>query len=84
MSWDTRMHELFGMKPESFSGKYDDFLALVHLEDRDKLAQEVTVASNQRTGFAVKFRVQKASLRTVSFLEMAGEFDSEIGTDPGE
>jgi hypothetical protein len=27
MSWDTRMHELFGMKPESFSGKYDDFLA---------------------------------------------------------
>jgi hypothetical protein len=57
MSWDSRMHELFGIKPESFSGKYDDFLALVHLEDREKLAQEVTAALNQRTEFAVKFRV---------------------------
>jgi two-component system sensor histidine kinase/response regulator len=77
------MHELFGMKPGSFSGKYDDFLALVHLEDRDELAQEVNAALNQRTEFAVKFRVQGASLGTVSFLEMAGKVDAEIEGGPG-
>jgi hypothetical protein len=30
MLWDGRMHELFGIEPGSFSGKYVDFLALVH------------------------------------------------------
>ena len=76
------MHELFGMKPESFSGKYDDFLALVHPEDRDKLAQEVNAALSQRTEFAVKFRVSRPSLGTVSFLEMAGQVDAETESGP--
>jgi two-component system, sensor histidine kinase and response regulator len=42
MLWDARMHQLFGVQPGSFSGKYDDFLGLVHIEDRGRLAGDGT------------------------------------------
>jgi hypothetical protein len=29
MRWDIQMYALFGLEPGSFSGKYNDFLALV-------------------------------------------------------
>jgi PAS domain-containing protein len=76
------MHELFGMNPESFSGKYDDFLLLVHHEDRDELARKFNAALTQRTDFAVKFRVQRGSLETISFLEMAAKVDAGIEGAP--
>ena len=41
MRWDTQMHALFGLEPGSFSGKYNDFLALVDSGDRPRLAQEI-------------------------------------------
>src|ERR1700736_5882845 len=41
MRWDTQMYALFGLEPGSFSGKYNDFLALVDSGDRPRLAQEI-------------------------------------------
>jgi PAS domain S-box-containing protein len=71
MLWDPRMHELFGIEPGGFSGKYDDFLEFVHAEDRLRLAREITSASSNRPEFEMEFRVLRPSDRTVCFLEMS-------------
>jgi two-component system sensor histidine kinase/response regulator len=57
MRWDTRMHQIFGIEPGSFSGKYDDFLTLLHFEDRPRVIQEMTAALGKQTEFPLKLRV---------------------------
>src|ERR1700722_633610 len=72
MSWDLRMHELFGVEPESFSGNYDDFVALLHSEDRPKLTREkVTIALGQSHEFEVEFRINRPGESAAHFLEMS-------------
>ena len=70
MLWDARMHELFGVEPGSFSGRYDDFLALVHFEDRPRLAREIAAALGTRPECELEFRVISPSDCAVRFLEM--------------
>ena len=38
--WDDRMHSLFGVAPGAFSRNYEDFLALLHDEDRERIRDE--------------------------------------------
>ena len=70
MLWDAGMHELFGVKPGSFHGKYDDFLALVHFEDRVKLAREIAAALGERPEFEVEFRIIRPFDCAIRFLKM--------------
>jgi two-component system sensor histidine kinase/response regulator len=44
MRWDVRMHALFGLRPGSFSGKHEDFLALLEPGDRVKLSRAIAAA----------------------------------------
>jgi PAS domain S-box-containing protein len=78
MLWDGRMHELFGIAPGSFSGKYVDFLALVHSEDRPKVAREITTALGERSEFVVAFRIVRPSDSAVRFLEMSFKVPSDM------
>lgn len=41
---DPRAHALLGLAEGSFSGRYEEFLALVHPEDRERLRQELDAA----------------------------------------
>jgi PAS domain-containing protein len=38
--WDERMHSLFGLAPGTFEGSYEDFLGLIHTEDRERIRGE--------------------------------------------
>jgi two-component system sensor histidine kinase/response regulator len=82
MLWDARMHELFGVAPGSFSGAYDDFLSLVHFEDRPRLAMEMAAAFGKRTNFAVKFRVICPSFSAIRPLEMGFKVHSDTEGRP--
>ena len=42
--WDERMHSLVGLAPGAFAGNYEDFLSLLHEEDREKIRGEFTRA----------------------------------------
>ena len=65
------MHELFGIKPGGFSGKYDDFVALVEFEDRPRLArEEITATLIERPEFEVEFRFIRPCDGEVRSLEM--------------
>ncbi|MBV9952308.1 MAG: PAS domain-containing protein [Acidimicrobiia bacterium] len=48
VSWDDRVHSLFGVRPETFDGTYEAYLALLHPEDRE--ASSATVQDAVATG----------------------------------
>ena len=56
MEWDARMHHLFGLGPEEFGGRYEDFLALVHPGDRERLGQALHFSSQPDPGHESEFR----------------------------
>jgi phosphoserine phosphatase RsbU/P len=55
--WDERMHSLFALAPGAFSGNYEDFLRLVHEEDRERIRGEFARAAATRSGMDTQFRV---------------------------
>jgi two-component system, sensor histidine kinase and response regulator len=81
MWWDAQMHELFGLKAGDFSGKFHDFLALVHPEDRPGVTQMMTDALTKGTEFSLNFRVIRPLTIGECFLEMSFKFCS--GTNEG-
>ncbi len=56
MEWDPRMHNLFGLGPGEFGGRFEDFLALVHPGDRDRLAEALHFSSRPDPGHDSEFR----------------------------
>ncbi|MBI3472410.1 MAG: PAS domain-containing protein, partial [Candidatus Solibacter usitatus] len=54
---DPSIHSLFGLQPGEFPGRFEDFIRLVHAEDRDRVAVEVVRSVQHATDFETDFRV---------------------------
>jgi len=57
MHWDERMHALFGLAPATFSVRYEQFLEMIHAEDRQQVASEFAQALERRAEYDGEFRV---------------------------
>jgi PAS domain S-box-containing protein len=57
VTWDDYNHRLFGLNPGEFSGSYEDFLNLVHPEDRIAVAHTTTRAMEEGKELNMEFRV---------------------------
>jgi PAS domain S-box-containing protein len=57
ISWDERMHALFGIAPGAFKGSYQDFLGLILEEDRERIRRKFARAIAQRGAVDTDFRV---------------------------
>ena len=77
MRWDSQMYALFGLQPGSFSGKYDDFLALVDSGDRQRLAQEIATGLDKCSEFGSEFRTAHSSASAARFVEMRAKVQSD-------
>ena len=55
--WDERMRALFGMAPGAFKGSFEDFLGLIHGEDRERIRNEFTRAIAERAAVDTEFQV---------------------------
>src|SRR5208282_6493102 len=77
MRWDSQMYALFGLRPGSFSGKYDDFLALVDSGDRQRLAQEIATGLDKCSEFGSEFRTAHSSASAARFVEMRAKVQSD-------
>ena len=62
--WDERMHSLFGLAPGTFEGSYEDFLGLIHTEDRERIRGEFARATAARTVVDTEFQVTWPSDRS--------------------
>ncbi len=58
MWWDERMHALFGLPPNSFNGCCDDFLKLIHEEDRERIRGEFASAISTRTAVDTELQIR--------------------------
>ena len=57
MHWDERMHALFGLAPSTFGGRYEQFLEMIHAENRQQVAREFAQALERRAEYDGEFRV---------------------------
>jgi len=57
MHWDERMHALFGIAPSAFSGRYEQFLQLIHTDDRQEVARQFSRVLEGRLELDQTFRV---------------------------
>jgi sigma-B regulation protein RsbU (phosphoserine phosphatase) len=57
MHWDERMHALFGLPPSTFGGRYEQFMEMIHAEDRQQVAREFAQAVERRAEYDGEFRV---------------------------
>lgn len=55
--WDDVCHRLYGLKPGEFSGSLDDWLAMVHPEDRDFVRRVIDAAMEDGQGYRAQYRV---------------------------
>jgi PAS domain S-box-containing protein len=55
--WDDFIHPLFGLTPGTFPGHYEDFLAMLHVDDRDRVTQEVARAVEVNAPFDTEYKV---------------------------
>jgi hypothetical protein len=81
MPWDTQMYTLFGPDRKGFSGKYDDFLALVDSSDRRRLIEEIAVGLQKGKDFGSEFRIIPTYTRATRALdyEIAHQVDNGKG-----
>ena len=71
---DPRAMALLGSEPGTFSGKYEDFLALVHQEDRERVRAEVGAAVGASSAYDTEYRVVWARDGSVHVLRARGKF----------
>ena len=57
MHWDERVHALFGIAPSAFSGRYEQFLQLIHTDDRQEVARQFSRVLEGRLELDQTFRV---------------------------
>ena len=57
VSWDERMHDIFGLKHGTFRGNFECFAALLHPEDRERVQGAVTRAVDDGAAFDTEYRV---------------------------
>ncbi len=79
MWWDEQMHALFGLPPDSFKGCYEDFLKLIHEEDRERIRAAFAKAISTCIGVDTEFRIKWASDAS----EHVVRIRSNMHADPG-
>ena len=57
VTWDDRIHQLYGLAPEQMPRTYPDWLQLIHPEDWEMVEQRVNAALDDRQSYEVEFRI---------------------------
>lgn len=73
LSWDPRMHELFGTNDKIFTGKSDFFFNNIHKEDRLRVLQEFQEAMRGKDSFDYTFRFVSPVDGSVRSIRAEGE-----------
>lgn len=57
VSWDERMHDIFGLKRGSFPGNFEAFAGLLHPDDRQRVGMAVSRTMEADETFDTEYRV---------------------------
>ncbi len=59
ITWSPELEAILGLEPGALESSVDRFLALVHLDDRDRLVDDIESAINAGVEYNVEFRFKK-------------------------
>ncbi|UBF29211.1 PAS domain S-box protein [Kovacikia minuta CCNUW1] len=57
VKWSDNLEEIHGMAPGSFGGTFDEFLRIVHPQDRAEVTREIAHAIETGTDYDIEFRI---------------------------
>jgi PAS domain S-box-containing protein len=60
-TWSDQLCEIYGMKAGEFAGAFQDFVAMIHPDDRERVQQEFVEARRSGRGFTGERRVLRPS-----------------------
>jgi PAS domain S-box-containing protein len=55
--WSEQLEPIFGLEPGTFGGTFDDFIELIHPDDREYVTGRIDAAIAERREFEATFRV---------------------------
>jgi signal transduction histidine kinase/DNA-binding response OmpR family regulator len=58
LTWDDACHRIFGLQPGSFSGKFDDWIGMLHPDDVDRVSNALLAGLRKRKPYDVEYRVR--------------------------
>ncbi|WP_088889510.1 PAS domain S-box protein [Leptolyngbya ohadii] len=61
ITWSEQIYQFHGLTPETFSGKVEDFIELIHPEDRATVSTAIQQAVEKRSGYEIEFRAVQSS-----------------------
>lgn len=64
VSWSPETERIFGLRPGSFDGTYEGFVALVYPDDRQRLSHAIASAVAERTFYLIEHRIVMANGET--------------------
>jgi PAS domain S-box-containing protein len=76
VGWSDNLEEIHGLAPGTFAGTFDSFLAVIHSEDRERVARTIDEAVRSRTGYHADFRNLRADGR-VGWISASGRVFSD-------
>lgn len=59
--WDARMHELYGLEPDEFSGRLDDWNDMMHAADVARVREDWRRATAGSCHFGAEYRIVRPS-----------------------
>jgi len=72
ITWSDQLHDIYGVAPDQFSGKLDDFIGFIHPEDRAKVQALISDALEGGNSFAHSERIVRRD-GSVRHLQSVGE-----------
>lgn len=81
ISLSEEIYRIFGLTPEKFGGSYDEFVALIHPEDRDTVKSSVSRVLAKNLPFELNYRVVRPD-GTVRVVQSQGEVYFDEGGQP--
>ena len=80
VSWSQQLIDIYGAKPGDFRGTFDDFLARVHDDDRERVKGQITQSYLSGQSFRLDERIVRPD-GEIRYLQSSGEV---IKNDRGE
>jgi PAS domain S-box-containing protein len=57
VTWSERIYEFHGLAPGTFGGRVEDFAALIHPSDAERVNEAIRLAVEQRQSYSEEFRI---------------------------
>lgn len=75
--WSPEMEALYGLSPNNFEGRYEDWARRIHSEDLPGVQENIQAAIEKRAPYNIEFRIVLSD-KTIRWLQGKGEVSFDV------